>query len=88
MSPPSIRRALGPDRPPDVPSTGGVSVSFSAKAVVFEDRHETAPGAWAERHSTRTVLAVRVDGGPDGGTFTLTPRSVTASTRWRPSATG
>ena len=76
MSPPSIRRALGPDRPPDVPSTGGVSVSFSAKAVVFEDRHETAPGAWAERRSTRTVLAVRVDGGPDGGTFTLTPRNI------------
>lgn len=67
---------LGPDPPPDVPSTGGVSVSFSAKAVVFEDRHETAPGAWAERRSTRTVLAVRADGGPDGGTFTLTPRNI------------
>ena len=67
---------LGPDPPPPVPSTGGVSVSFSAKAVVFEDRHETAPGAWAERRSTRTVLAVRVDGGPDGGTFTLTPRNI------------
>ena len=67
---------LGPDPPPPVPSTGGVSVSFSAKAVVFEDRHETAPGAWAERRSTRTVLAVRVDGGPDGGTFALTPRNI------------
>ena len=67
---------LGPDPPPPVPSTGGVSVSFSAKAVVFEDRHETAPGAWAERRSTRTVLAVRADGGPDGGTFTLTPRNI------------
>ena len=67
---------LGPDPPPPVPSTGGISVSFSAKAVVFEDRHETAPGAWAERRSTRTVLAVRVDGGPDGGTFTLTPRNI------------
>ena len=75
LSPP-IRRALGPDPPPPVPSTGGVSVSFSAKAVVFEDRHETAPGAWAERRSTRTVLAVRADGGPDGGTFTLTPRNI------------
>lgn len=67
---------LGPDSPPPVPSTGGVSVSFSAKAVVFEDRHETAPGAWAERRSTQTVLAVRADGGPDGGTFTLTPRNI------------
>ena len=67
---------LGPDPPPDVPAAGGVSVSFSAKAVVFEDRHETAPGAWAERRSTRTVLAVRADGGPDGGTFTLTPRNI------------
>lgn len=67
---------LGPDPPPPVPSTGGVSVSFSAKAVVFEDRHETVPGAWAERRSTRTVLAVRADGGPDGGTFTLTPRNI------------
>ena len=76
MLPPPIRRALGPGRPPDVPSTGGVSVSFSAKAVVFEDRHETAPGAWAERRSTRTVLAVRADGGPDGGTFSLTPRNI------------
>ena len=67
---------LGPDPPPPVPSMGGVSVSFSAKAVVFEDRHETAPGAWAERRSTRTVLAVRADGGPDGGTFALTPRNI------------
>ena len=25
---------------------------------------------------TRLVLAVRVDGGPDGGTFTLTPRNI------------
>ena len=67
---------FGPGRPPDVPSSGGVSVSFSAKTVVFEDRHETAPGAWAERRSTRTVLAVRADGGPDGGTFALTPRNL------------
>ena len=66
----------GSDPPPDVPAAGGVSVSFSAKTVVFEDRHETAPGAWAERRSTRTVLAVRADGGPDGGTFTLTPRNI------------
>ena len=66
----------GSEPPPAGPSTGGVSVSFSAKAVVFEDRHETAPGAWAERRSTRTVLTVRADGGPDGGTFTLTPRNL------------
>ncbi len=64
------------DPPPAGPSTGGVSVSFSAKAVVFEDRHETAPGTWAERRSTRAVLTVRADGGPDGGTFTLTPRNI------------
>ncbi len=67
---------LGPGRPPAVPSAGGVSVAFSAKAVVFEDRHEAAPGAWSERRSTQTVLTIWADGGPDGGTFTLTPRNL------------
>ena len=49
----------------------GVSVSFSERAVIFEDGYESAPGSWVARRSTRATLVCAVHGGTKGGTATF-----------------
>ena len=49
----------------------GISVSFSERAVIFEDGYESAPGSWVARRSTRVTLVCAVHGGMKGGTATF-----------------
>ena len=66
--------AMDPDDPlepreteDDGPYSGGASVSFSHKAVIFEDGYWNKPGEWVGRHSTTSTLHCIVHGGPNGG---------------------
>ena len=65
-----------PPPPPD-PLVGGLSVSFSKGAVIFEDEYRnTENGPLVPRRSTTTRLTVSASGGPLGGSFTLTTRNL------------
>ena len=56
----------------DDPSpVSGISVSFSERAVIFEDGYENTPGSWVARRSTRVTLTCAVHGGMKGGTATF-----------------
>ena len=48
-------------------AAAGVSATFTAAAVIYEDAYENTPGEWMPRHSTRTRLNVGAIGGPYGG---------------------
>ena len=62
----------GPDwHETEGPHAAGVRTLFSSSAVIFEDAYENMPGIWADRRSTRTTLVVEADGGPDGGTLSV-----------------
>ena len=50
---------------------GGVAVSFSEAAVIFEDGYANRPGEFVPRQSTRTTLSCVAHGGPSGGTATF-----------------
>ena len=58
--------------PDDGPYAPGVSVSFSDRAVIFEDAYEESPGVVVGKHSTVVYLECVVHGGPNGGTATFT----------------
>ena len=62
-----------PDDPPDepFPVTPSVSITFSAQAVIFEDRYEASPNNWVEKRSTTNTLAVTASGGASGATLNL-----------------
>ena len=57
--------------PDDGPYAGGISVSFSDAAVIFEDGYANMPGEFVPRRSTRTTLSCVAHGGPNGGTATF-----------------
>ena len=50
---------------------GGVAVSFSEAAVIFEDGYANKPGEFVPRRSTRTTLSCVAHGGSKGGTATF-----------------
>ncbi len=54
------------------PLAASVTASFSKPAVIFEDPYENLPGQWVPRRSTRTRLNIVANGGPNGGTLTVT----------------
>ena len=58
--------------PDDGPYAPGVSVSFSDRAVLFEDAFEESPGVVVGKHSSVVYLECVVHGGPNGGTATFT----------------
>ena len=62
-----------PDDPPDepFPATPSVSITFSAPAVIFEDRYEASPDNWVEKRSTTNTLTVTAFGGASGATLIL-----------------
>ena len=62
-----------PDDPPDepFPVTPSVSITFSAPAVIFEDRYEASPNNWVEKRSTTNTLTVTASGGASGATLIL-----------------
>ena len=66
-----------PPPPPPDPLVGGLSVSFSKGAVIFEDAYRnTEDGPLVPRQSTTTRVTVSASGGPFGGSFTLTTRNL------------
>ena len=63
---------MGPTwEPAPAPLAASVSVTFSKSAVIFEDAYENLPGQWVSRRSTRTRLNIVANGGPNGGTLTV-----------------
>ena len=59
------------DDQPEMPSYGGIAVAFADDAIIFEDRYETAPDIFVERRSTSTRLNVCVNGGMNGGMYSV-----------------
>ena len=52
----------------DEPYAEGISVSFSAPAVIYEDAYENNPTSTVPRRSTQSTLSCVVHGGESGGT--------------------
>ena len=63
-----------PMTPP--PLTPSVDITFSAPALIFEDRYEASPDNWVEKRSTTNVLTVSAYGGENGGTLILTTQNL------------
>ncbi len=59
------------DDQPEMPSQGGIVAAFADDAIIFEDRYETAPDVFVERRSTSTRLNVCVNGGMNGGMYSV-----------------
>ena len=57
--------------PSSAPLAASVSASFSKSAVIFEDAYENLPGQWGVRNPTRTRLNIVANGGPNGGTLSV-----------------
>lgn len=62
--------------PPSDPGVGGLSITFSERAVIFEDAYANAPHDVVQRRSTTTRLTISASGGPHGGSFTLSARNL------------
>ena len=62
--------------PVEYPVTGGVSVSCSDSAVIFEDAYQDSPGVWKPKKSTRMRLSVSAWGGEHGGTLVLSSENL------------
>ena len=62
--------------PSSAPLAASVSASFSKSAVIFEDAYENEPGRWVGKNSTRTRLNIVANGGPDGGTLSVTSTNI------------
>ena len=62
--------------PPSDPVAGGLSITFSERAVIFEDAYANAPNDVVQRQSTTTRLTISASGGPHGGSFTLSPQNL------------
>ena len=62
-----------PDEEDDGPYAASASVSFSKKAIIFEDAYENKPGESVPKKSKQAVLSCVAHGGPNGGraVFTL-----------------
>ena len=52
----------------DEPYAEGISISFSAPAVIYEDAYENNPTSTVPRRSTQSTLSCVVHGGESGGT--------------------
>ena len=59
-----------------IPGVGGLSITFSERAVIFEDAYANAPHDVVQRRSTTTRLTISASGGPHGGLFTLSARNL------------
>lgn len=55
---------------------GGVSVGFDRKAVIFEDDYYNSSTEYVLRRSTETILTLRANGGPYGGTLDMMTRNL------------
>ena len=66
-----------PDDPPDDPfsESPSVNITFSATALIFEDRYEASPDNWVEKRSTTNTLTVTASGGASGATLILTAQN-------------
>ena len=62
--------------PSSAPLAASVSASFSKSAVIFEDAYENLPGQWVGKNSTRTRLNIVANGGPNGGTLSVTSANI------------
>ena len=62
--------------PSSAPLAASVSASFSKSAVIFEDAYEDEPGRWVGKNSTRTRLNIVANGGPNGGTLSVTSANI------------
>ena len=62
--------------PSSAPLAASVSASFSKSAVIFEDAYENEPGRWVGKNSTRTRLNIVANGGPNGGTLSVTSANI------------
>ena len=62
--------------PSSAPLAASVSASFSKSAVIFEDAYENQPGQWVGKNSTRTRLNIVANGGPNGGTLSVTSANI------------
>ena len=62
--------------PSPAPLAASVSASFSKSAVIFEDAYEDEPGRWVGKNSTRTRLNIVANGGPNGGTLSVTSANI------------
>ena len=62
--------------PSSTPLAASVSASFSKSAVIFEDAYENEPGQWVGKNSTRTRLNIVANGGPNGGTLSVTSANI------------
>ena len=62
--------------PSPAPLAASVSASFSKSAVIFEDAYENEPGRWVGKNSTRTRLNIVANGGPNGGTLSVTSANI------------
>ena len=62
--------------PSSTPLAASVSASFSKSAVIFEDAYENQPGQWVGKNSTRTRLNIVANGGPNGGTLSVTSANI------------
>ena len=67
--------------PSSAPLAASVSASFSKSAVIFEDAYENQPGQWVGKNSTRTRLNIVANGGPNGGTLSVTSANLAKLTR-------
>ena len=56
-----------PGEDPDDPPLVGVSVSFSNRAIIFEDSYANTTNDIVPWNSTATELACTINGGPNGG---------------------
>ena len=64
------------DFPNPYPDPGGVSVSCTATAVIFENRYQDSPGVWKPGKSTRMRLKVYAWGGEHGGTLSISSENL------------
>ena len=55
----------------DLAHAAGVELSFSKRAVIFEDAYTNAPGEVVARRSTMTTLSCTAHGGPRGARLSL-----------------
>ena len=62
--------------PSSAPLAASVSASFSKSAVIFEAAYEDEPGRWVGKNSTRTRLNIVANGGPNGGTLSVTSANI------------
>ena len=59
-----------------VAERGPAGIAFSDATVMFEDSYHENHDVWRQKRSTRTWLTVYANGGPDGGTLSLSSQNI------------